>query len=156
MMNEPTKHILQLKTGMVNNNNINVRHFRCKGLQLNQSGYKFLSKNFLYATENFWQIKECSDISNNRLVESEHPSRPESAASGRRNNRFLTTGFLENLRPKIKNRSVVAQVNINSLRNKFVVFVLADQEIFIHTAATTYILCIHTAETKLDDSFSTF
>ena len=58
-------------------------------------------------------------ISNNRLVESEHPLRPESASSNKRSNMSQTTGFLENLRWKNKNRPVIAQLNINPLRNKF-------------------------------------
>ena len=48
-----TKHLLQLKIDTVNNNNINIRHLGSKGLHLNQSGSKLLSKNFLNAIENF-------------------------------------------------------------------------------------------------------
>ena len=48
-----TKHLLQLKIDMMNNNNINVRHFGGKGFHLNQSGSNLLSKNFLNAIENF-------------------------------------------------------------------------------------------------------
>ena len=35
-----TKHLLQLKIDTVNNNNINIRHLRGKGLHLNLSGSK--------------------------------------------------------------------------------------------------------------------
>ena len=48
-----TKHLLQLKIDTVNNKNINIRHLGSKGLHLNQSGSKLLSKNFLNAIENF-------------------------------------------------------------------------------------------------------
>ena len=48
-----TKQLLQLKIDTVNNNNIKIRHLGSKGLHLNQSGSKLLSKNFLNATENF-------------------------------------------------------------------------------------------------------
>ena len=48
-----TKHLLQLKIDTVNNNNINIRHVGSKGLHLNQSGSKLLSKNFLNAIEKF-------------------------------------------------------------------------------------------------------
>ena len=48
-----TKHLLQLKIDTVNNNNINIRHLGSKGLHLNQSGSKLLSKNFLNAIEKF-------------------------------------------------------------------------------------------------------
>ena len=48
-----TKHLLQLKIDTVNNNNINIRHLGSKGLHLNQSGSKRLSKNFLNAIEKF-------------------------------------------------------------------------------------------------------
>ena len=48
-----TKHLLQLKIDTVNNNNINTRHRGSKGLHLNQSGSKLLSKNFLNAIEKF-------------------------------------------------------------------------------------------------------
>ena len=70
--------------------------------------------------ETFWKTKRCSDISNNRLDESEHPFRPESAWSSRRSNTSVTTGFPENLRGKNKSRPIIAQLSINSLRNKFV------------------------------------
>ena len=51
-----TKHLLQLMIDTVNNNNnnnINIRHLGGKGLHLNQSGSKRLSKNFLNAIEKF-------------------------------------------------------------------------------------------------------
>ena len=48
-----TKYVLQLKIDTVNNNNINIRHLGSKGLHLNQSGSKLLSKNFLNAIEKF-------------------------------------------------------------------------------------------------------
>ena len=119
MVRKLTKHILQLKIDTINNNNINVRHLGGKGLHLNQSGSNLLSKNFVNAIQKFWKTKGCSDISNNSLVESEHPFRPESASLSRRSNTSLTAGFLENLRGKNKNRPIIAQLNINSLRNKF-------------------------------------
>ena len=91
-------------------------------------------------------MKGCSDISNNRLVESEHPLRPESASSNKRSNKSLTTGFLENLRWKNKNRPIIAQLNINSLRNKFG---------FLSSQITNYVDILLLSETKLDDSFPT-
>ena len=48
-----TKHLLQLKIDTVNNNNINIRRLGGKGLHLNQSGSKLLSKTFLNAIEKF-------------------------------------------------------------------------------------------------------
>ena len=48
-----TKHLLQLKIDMINNNNINVRHLRGKGLHLNQSGSNLLCKNFVNAIQKF-------------------------------------------------------------------------------------------------------
>ena len=47
------KHLLQLKIDTVNNNNINIIHLGSKGLHLNQSGSKLLTKNFLNAIEKF-------------------------------------------------------------------------------------------------------
>ena len=58
----------------------------------------------------------------------------------------LTTGFLENLRWKNKNRPIIAQLNINSLRNKFG---------FSSSQITKYIDILLLSETKLDDSFPT-
>ena len=83
---------------------------------------------------------------NNRLVESEHPFRPESASLSRRSNTSLTAGFLENLRGKNKNRPIIAQLNINSLRNKFG---------FLSSHITKYVDILLLSETKLDDSFPT-
>ena len=141
-----TKHLLPLKIETVNNNNINIRHLGSKGLHLNQVGSKLLSKNFLNAIEKFSKTEGCSDISNNRPIESEHPSRPESASSNKRSNKSLTTDFLENLRWKNKNRPIIAQLNINSLRNKFG---------FLSSQITNYVDIMLLSETKLDDSFRT-
>ena len=82
----------------------------------------------------------------NSLVESEHPFRPESASLSRRSNTSLTAGFLENLRGKNKNRPIIAQLNINSLRNKFG---------FLSSHITKYVDILLLSETKLDDSFPT-
>ena len=92
------------------------------------------------------KTKGCPDISNNSLVESEHPFRPESASLSTRSNTSLTVDFLENLRGKNKNRPIIAQLNINSLRNKFG---------FLSSHITKYVDILLLAETKLDDSFPT-
>ena len=92
------------------------------------------------------KTKVCSDFSNNRLAESEQLFRPEFASSNRRSNTFLTAGFLENLRGKNKNRPSIAQLNINSLRNKFG---------FLSSHITKYVDILLLSETKLDDSFPT-
>ena len=141
-----TKHLLQLKIDKINNNNIIVRHLGGKGLHLNQSGSNFLSKNVLIAIEKFWKAKEWADTSNNSFVESEKPFRPESASVSRRSNTSLTTCFLENLRAKSNNRPIIAQLNINSLRNKFG---------FLSSQITKYVDILLLSETKLHDSFPT-
>ena len=58
----------------------------------------------------------------------------------------LTTGFLENLRWKNKNCPIIAQLNINSLRNKLG---------FLSLQITKYVDILLLSETKLDDSFPT-
>ena len=83
---------------------------------------------------------------NNSLVESEHPFRPQSASLSRRTKTFLTAGFFENLRRKNKNHPIIAQLNVNSLRNKFV---------FLSSHITKYVDVLLLSETKLDDSFPT-
>ena len=99
------------------------------------------------AIQKFWKTKGCSDISNNSLVESEHPFRPEPASLSRRSNTSLTAGFLENLRGKNKNRPIISQLNINSIRNKFG---------FLSSQITKYVdILLLLSETKLDDSFPT-
>ena len=59
---------------------------------------------------------------------------------------YLTTRFLENLRRENKNRPIIAQLNINSLRNKFG---------FLSSQITKYVDILLLSETKLDDSFPT-
>ena len=135
-----TKDLLQLKIDTINNNNINVRHLGAKCLHLNQSCSNLLSKNFVNVFEKFWKTKGCSNISNNSPVEFEHPFRPESTSLSRRSNASLTAGFLENLRGKNENRPIIAQLNIDSLRNKF---------------GFKYVDIILLSETKPDDSFAT-
>ena len=56
----------------------------------------------------------------------------------------LTTGLLENLRWKNENRPIIAQLNINSLRNKFG---------FLPSQITEYVDILLLSETMLDDSF---
>ena len=96
--------------------------------------------------KNFWKTKGCSDILNNSLVEFEHPFRPEPAPLSRRSNTSLTAGFLENLRAKNKNRPIIAQLNISSIRNKFG---------FLSSQITKYVDTLLLSETKLDDLFPT-
>ena len=141
-----TKHLLQLKIDTINNSNINVRHPGGKGLHLNQSGSNLLRKNFLNAIEKFWKAKGRSDISNNSLIESERPFRPESASLSRSSNTSLIAGFLDYLRWKKKNRPIIAQININSLRNKFG---------FLSSQVIKYVDILRLSETKLNDSFLT-
>ena len=47
MVSQPTKRLLQLKIDTVNNHNINDINVGGKGLHLNQSGLKLLSRNSL-------------------------------------------------------------------------------------------------------------
>ena len=61
-------------------------------------------------------------------------------------NTSQTAGFLDNLRAKNKNRPIIAQLNINSLRNKFG---------FLSSHITKYVDILLLSETKLDDSFPT-
>ena len=58
----------------------------------------------------------------------------------------MTAGFLENLREKNKNRAIIAQLNINFLRNKFG---------FLSSHITKYVDVLLLSETKLDGSFPT-
>ena len=83
---------------------------------------------------------------NNSLAESEHPFRPKSATLSRRSNTFLTVGFLENLRGRNKNRPIISQLNISSLRNKFG---------FLSSQVTKYAGILLLSEIKLDYSFPT-
>ena len=93
--------------------------------------------------ENFEKPK---DVQISQLTESEHHLRPESASSNKRSSMSLTTGFLENLRWKNKNHPIIAQLNINSLRNKFG---------FLLSQNTKYVDILLLSDTKLDDSFPT-
>ena len=95
-----TKHLLQLKIDKISNSIINVRHLEGIGFYLNQSGSKLLSYNFQNAIAIIWKVKGCLHISNYRLVEFEHPFRPESTSLSRSSNTSLTTGFLEG-KPRI-------------------------------------------------------
>ena len=140
-----TKHLLQLKTDKVNNDNINARHLGSKGLLLNQSGSKLSSKSFLNTVEKFWKTKGSSEISNNRLVQPEDPFKPESSSSSR-SNTSLITGFLENLKKKNKNRLIIAQLNTNSSKKQFG---------FLSSHIFEYVDILLLSETKLDDSFPT-
>ena len=98
------------------------------------------------AIQKFWKIKGCSDISSNSLVESEHPFTLEPASLSRGRNTSLTAGFLENLRGENKKRLIIAQLNVNSFRNKFG---------FLSSQITKSVHILLLSETKLDDSFPT-
>ena len=94
---------------MVNNNNVNVRHFEFKALPLSESSSKLSTYNFLLSLFG-WLTKGSSRISNKRHVESKHPFRSEI--------HIINGRYLENLRGK-KKRPTIPQPNINSLKNKF-------------------------------------
>lgn len=88
-------------------NNENSRLLRAKGLHLNQSDRKLFSK--------VWKTKVWSDISNNRLADTEHLFKPESTLSWERNNTSLATGLLVNFSGWNENHQVIAQLIANSL-----------------------------------------
>lgn len=83
-------------------NNENSGLLRAKGLLLNQSDQKILSK--------FWRTKVWSNISNNRLVETEYLFRLEFSSSSKRNDTSLASGFLENFRGRNKIHQIVARL----------------------------------------------
>lgn len=83
---------------MVNNNNVNVRHFEFKALPLSESSSKLSTYNFLLS-----------------LFQSKHPFRSEI--------HIINARYLENLRGK-KKCPIIPQPNINSLKNKFGFFLL--------------------------------
>ena len=78
---------------MVNNNNVNVRHFEFKALPLSESSSKPSTYNFLFSLFG-WLTKGCSRISNKRHFESEYPFRSEI--------HIINARYRENLRGKKK------------------------------------------------------
>ena len=103
-----------------------------------------MSENFLVVIEKFGKTKGCPNILNNRLVTPEQLFGPESALSSRRRNTSLARSFLENLRVNNKNRPIIAQLNIDSFRDKFG---------FLSSQIAKNVDILLLPKTKLDDLF---
>ena len=103
-----------------------------------------MSENFLVVIEKFGKTKGCPNILNNRLVAPDQLFGPESALSSRRRNTSPARSFLENLRGKNKNRPIIAQLNIDSFRDKFG---------FLSSQIAKIVDILLLPKTKLDDLF---
>ena len=119
-----------------------------KGLLLNESGSRHLAINFLERIKKFWkneryasiveedELAICSKTANlsNNHIESEKEKNKSQNIN------------LKSLREENPDRPIFAQININSIRNKFQ---------FLASQVINNVDVLLVSETKLDDSFPT-
>ena len=147
-VNQLTNHLLQSNIDIVDNRNIINKHLSRKGLHLNKSGSRCLAINVLERVKKFWknesyvsiaeedELAICSKTSNlsNNHIESETEKNKSQNIN------------LKSLREENPDRPIFAQININSIRNKFQ---------FLASQVINKIDVLLVSETKLDDSFPT-
>ena len=122
-------YLLNLNIDVINNRNIKNRHFNWKGLDLNDSGSKLLARNFLEKVELFWVDERCSSIITDNelgyLLKDDWNNNPSGKTGDKEKHikKYKSFGeFLNDVSEKNINQSIIGQLNINSIRNKFPFF----------------------------------
>ena len=115
--------------------NITHKHLYCDGLHLNSVGFSILTENFLsYIQTNWLQIETQNQRKNKEVSSSEITTE---------NSDDIIDG-LKTLRLKYPQNPIIAQIKINSIRNKFETLV---------SLVTSDIDILMISETKIDESF---
>ena len=143
-----TNHLPQLDIDMVDNRNIISKHLSQKGLHLNESGSRRLAINFLERIKKFSKneryasiveedelaiCSKTSNLSNNHIESKKEKNKRQNIN-------------LKSLREENPDRPIFAQINLNSIRNKFQ---------FLASQIINNVDVMLVSETKLDDSFPT-
>ena len=120
-VNQLTNHLLQLNIDIVDNRNITSKHLSRKGLHLNESGSRSLAINCLERIKKFRKneryvriveedqlpiYSKKSSLSNNHVKSNNEKGKCQNVN-------------LKSLREENLNRPIFAQINLNSIRNKF-------------------------------------
>ena len=119
-------------------------------MHLNPTGTSRLAKNLLSSIKSVSKAKGCPGIINENNIEPGHSSVFDSEMPTTINNsedqpEKINLKALTNIRLKNRNRPIIGQLNINSIRNKF------DSLCFEISPSLDLLLV---SKTKLDDSFS--
>ena len=119
----------------ITHNNITHKHLYCDGLHLNSVGFSILTENFLsYIQRNWLQIETQNQRKNKEVNSSEKTTE---------NSDDIIDG-LKTSRLKYPQNPILAQINVNSIRNKFETLV---------SLVTSDIDILMISETKIDESF---
>ena len=130
-------HLLQINTDIVDNRNIISKHLSRKGLRLNESGSRCLAINFLESNiaekDELAFCSKTANLSNNHIKSEKEKNKSQNIN-------------LKSLREENPDRPIFAQINTNSIRNKFQ---------FLASKVINKVDVLLVSETKLDDSFPT-
>ena len=119
----------------IKHDSITHKHLYRDGLHLNSVGFSILAENFLsYIRRNWLQIETQNQRKNNEVNSSEITTE---------NSDDIIDG-LKTLRLKYPQNPIIAQININSIRNKFETLI---------SLVTSDIDILMISETKIDESF---
>ena len=144
-------HLLNLNIDVNYNRNIKSRHLSRKGLDLNDSGSKLLVRNVLEKIKLFRVDERCSSIIKDNelgyLSKNDCYDNPSGKTSHKEKHTEKDQSFgevLNDVREKNINRTIIGQLNINSIRNKFH---------FLESEASKHLGILLISETKIDVSF---
>ena len=161
-VNKVNEHLSALKLDIVDNSNINATHLNRGGLHLNETGTGKLAINFIKKIKSFKRRCQVTDSSSNKYfdfcpnstiyslgkqrIENLEKTRSEQQKSSSACDLSHEVDFdkLDVARSQNPDRILIAHLNNNSLRNKFVIL----KEIITNKCDILLI-----SETKLDSSF---
>ena len=120
-VNQLTNHLLQLNIDMVNNRNIISKHLSQKRLHLNESGSQRLVITFLERIKKFWKYERYASIAeeDELAICSKRSNLSNNHVESEKEKDKCQNINLKSLREENSNRPIFAQININSIRNKF-------------------------------------
>ena len=141
-------HLLQINTDIVDNRNIISKHLSRKGLRLNESGSGCLAINFLERIKKFWKNERDASIAekDELAICSKTANLSNNHIKSEKEKNKIQNINLKSLREENPDRPIFAQININSIRNKFQ---------FLASQVINNVDVLLVSETKLDDSFPT-
>ena len=106
---------------MVNNRNIISKHLSQKRLHLNESGSQRLVITFLERIKKFWKYERYASIAeeDELTICSKRSNLSNNHVESEKEKDKCQNINLKSLREENSNRPIFAQININSIRNKF-------------------------------------
>ena len=138
--------MLQLNIDIVDNRNFISKHLSRKGLNLNESVSRRLAINFSERFKKFWKNERYASIAeeDELAICSKKSNLSNNHIESNKKKDKCQNINLKSLREEDPNRPIFAQININSIGNKFE---------FLASQIINNVDALLVSEIKLDDSF---